>query len=76
MSNRYPGIADPQRQCREQLAPFLAAMAEWQGRCRPFSLEWMQLSRVRMEVGELESVLTDQPRGAPFEPVARAGNDA
>lgn len=66
MSNRHPGIADPRRECDTHLAPFLRVMADWQGRFRPFSPEWQQLSRVTAELHELAFVLNDRPREGPF----------
>jgi len=76
MSNRHPGIQDPARECREQLAPFQALMASWQRRFRPFSLEWLQISHVQAELSELVYVLNDHPRAPPFGEAPRAQNDA
>jgi hypothetical protein len=66
-SNEYPGLIDPPRECGEQLDPFCGLMSQWQGRYRPFSPEWSQISRLVAEARVLRSLLCDRPRPAPFE---------
>ena len=74
MSDRHPGIPDPLRECREHVTPFLRTVSDWQARYRPFSPEWLQLSKVTSELQELAFVLRDRPRPGPFE--GPSDNDA